>query len=64
MKYYYWNSFLMYSSFLGKISVRDRAVLSVCLASDVHVPTTLLKYSKYNGFLRLIPESIPMKTLH
>lgn len=61
---HFWNSFLICSSFLGKISVRDTAILRVCLASDAHFPTALLKYRQYNGFLRPIPESISIKTLH
>lgn len=60
----FWNSFLMCSSFLGKISIRDTASLRGCLASDVRFPTALLKCSQYNRSLRTVPESIPMKTLH
>lgn len=62
---HFWNYFLMCSSFLRKISIRDTAILRVCLASYARFLTTaLLKYSQYNGFLSPIPESIPMKTLH
>lgn len=59
-----WNSLLMCSSFWGKISIRDTAIARACLASDAHFATVLLNYGQYNGFLRPIPKSMPMKTLH
>lgn len=60
----FWNSLLMCSSFWWKISIRDTAIARACLASDAHFATVVLNYGQYNGFLRPIPQSMPMKTLH